>query len=148
MGKAKFKLSEYAPSEHEEQAIVIAWADELAQWKRYPEMALLYAIPNGGYALAGDIARRSAAAAKLRAEGLRAGFPDLCLPVARRGFWALYIEMKSTRKGAETSDDQLAWMDALNKAGNHAVVCYGHKEAQDKLIWYLSWGGDAHNKES
>jgi len=140
--KPKLKLTEYAPSEHDEQSIVIAWADELAQWKRFPELELLYAIPNGGYALAGDVVRRSAAAAKLRSEGLRAGFPDLCLPVARRGFWALYIEMKSTRKGAEPSDGQNAWLAALNKAGNHAVVCYGHKEAQVKLLWYLTYGGD------
>jgi hypothetical protein len=140
--KRKLKLTEFVPTEHQEQSIVISWADELAQWKRFPELSLLYAIPNGGYALAGDVSRRSAAAAKLRSEGLRAGFPDLCLPVARRGFWALYIEMKSTRKGADVSLEQTQWIESLNKAGNHAVVCYGHKEAQDKLLWYLTYGGD------
>jgi len=53
--KPKLKLTEYAPSEHDEQSIVIAWADELAQWKRFPELELLYAIPNGGYASPGDL---------------------------------------------------------------------------------------------
>ena len=138
----KFKLTEApVPSEHDEQAMVIEWADSMAAWKKYPELSLLYAIPNGGYVLAGDAARRSAAAAKLRAEGLRAGFPDLALAVARRGFWALFIEMKSTRKGAAPSDDQIRWRDALVDAGNRAVICYGHKEAIKEIEWYLDYGG-------
>ena len=54
-------------------------------------MNLLYAIGNGRY-------RTKAEAGKLKAEGLKAGMPDLCLPVANRyrGENALFLEMKST----------------------------------------------------
>jgi len=137
---ARLKLTGDVPTEHWEQVQVIVWADSMAAWKKYPELELLYAIPNGGYELAGDVSRRSAAAAKLRAEGLRPGFPDLCLPVARRGYWALYIEMKSTRKGADTSDEQDRWHDKLIIAGNWAVICYGYKEAIKAIEWYLGYG--------
>ena len=53
---------------------------------RFPQLRLLYAIPNAR--------KRSFAMAKfLQAEGMRPGVPDMCLPVAMNGFHGLHVEM-------------------------------------------------------
>lgn len=71
--------------EHNEQVTVIEWAD--SKLKQFPELAWLFSIPNGGQ-------RGKAQAGKLKAEGVKRGVADLCLPVSRMGYNALYIEMK------------------------------------------------------
>lgn len=91
------------PTEAQEQVTLFSWAAVQA----IPELALLYHIPNGG-------SRHKAEAARLRAEGVRAGVPDLCLPVPRGGFHGLYIELKRLR-GGRLSEQQRAWLDALGK---------------------------------
>lgn len=133
----KLKLKEFYPSEHDEQCVVVSWAAEMVQWKKYPELALLYAVPNG-VRYAGSDKQRAQWAAKMKAEGLKAGCPDLCLPIPRHSFGALYIEMKSTDPSASTTDLQEWWIDQLTIAGNHACVCRGAKEAINKLVWYLT----------
>ena len=73
------------PTEHEEQVAVCTWAR--AMQGRFPALGVLFAVPNG--------ARTSFSVAKrLKAEGVQAGIPDLCLPVARKGFHACYVELK------------------------------------------------------
>lgn len=118
---AKQKLSE-----HKEQCLVIEWA----HYSRgsYPDLKLLYAIPNGGL-------RHVATASRLKAEGVKPGVPDLHLPVARRGYLTLYIEMKVNNN--KPTDLQSEWIENLNKAGHLAVVCQGSAEAIAKLEWYL-----------
>ena len=64
----------------------------LFQWARMqsctmPELNLLFHIPNGGK-------RNITTAKRLKAEGVKAGVPDLFLPVSRGGFFGLFIEMK------------------------------------------------------
>ena len=54
--------------EHVEQAALFRWA-EFAR-ARLPELTLLHAIPNGGH-------RHKATAARLKAEGVKRGVPDL-----------------------------------------------------------------------
>lgn len=115
-----------APLEHDEQAALFEWAD--AAQGEHPELAMLFAIPNGG-------ARHPAVAAQLKAEGVKAGVPDVCLPVARGRFHSLWIEMK--RKPNRTSDAQRAWLDALRQHGHCAVVCWSMAEAQQTIMAYL-----------
>ena len=62
------------PTESAEQQCLFRWA--VFQSGRFPELALLYHVPNGG-------SRKKAEAGRFRAEGVKAGVPDLCLPVAR-----------------------------------------------------------------
>ena len=45
----------------------------------YPDLELLYHVPNGG-------SRNKAEASKLKRMGVRAGVPDLVLPVPRAGY--------------------------------------------------------------
>lgn len=63
-------------SEATEQERVINWATFYA--KDFPELALLHHIPNGG-------SRNQLEAANLKRQGVKAGVPDLCLPVPRNG---------------------------------------------------------------
>lgn len=114
-------------TEHGEQEALIAKC--ALHYAEYPELRLLFAIPNGGL-------RDKRVAAKLKAEGVRPGVPDLCLPVARCGSHALYIEMKTDR--GSLSREQSDWLASLNLQGNCAVVCHGMNEAWEILIKYLS----------
>ena len=118
----------WQPTEEQEQAAVFEWVSLMQ--KQFPELALLHHIPNGGD-------RHPAVAAKLKAQGVKAGVPDLCLPVARGGFHGLYIELKR-RKGGRVSDDQQAWIGELSAQGYRAEVCHGAEEACDLLYQYLT----------
>ena len=68
--------------------------------------------------------------------GVKKGVPDLCLPVARGKYHALYIEMK-TEKG-RTTKEQEWWLEALREAGSCACLCRGWEAAAQVLTWYLS----------
>lgn len=56
------------PTEAQEQMTLFSWA--AMQSGKYPELNLLYHVPNGG-------SRHKAEAGRLRAEGVKAGVPDL-----------------------------------------------------------------------
>lgn len=115
------------PRESDEQQALFRWAAYAAG--TWPELRCMYHIPNEGQ-------RTARTGARLKLEGLRAGVPDICLPVPRGGYGALYIELKRTKGGA-LSDSQRQWLDALNAAGNKAVVCYGWDAARAEIERYL-----------
>ena len=117
-------------SEHDEQALVIARAEALAP--SVPALRLLFAVPNGGH-------RHKATAGKLKAEGVRKGVPDMCLPVAYGGFHGLYIELKA--QGGRASDEQREWIAALQAQGYRAEVCVGAEAAWRVICEYLGIGG-------
>lgn len=113
--------------EDNEQMTLFEWAKRMQA--RYPELRLLYHIPNEG--------RRTAReGARLKAMGLKSGVPDLCLPVARGAFHALYIELKAPKNGRIT-EHQKEWLNGLALAGNDTHVCYGWEEAAEVLRGYL-----------
>lgn len=115
-------------AEHLIQAAIVAWAN--ANAVRWPELRLLYAIPNH------SPATDRADGARLNAEGRKAGVPDLCLPVARGGWHGLYIEVKTTP--GQPSPAQVIWLDALHAAGYLATVCHGQADAIACLTEYLT----------
>ena len=118
------------PSESEEQQTLFAWA----RWneKKYPELAWLLHVPNGGL-------RNIPEAVRFKKEGVRAGFPDCILPVARHGYHSLAIELKRQKGASFTiSKEQKAWLDYLNAQGWCAVVCHGASEAIERIKWYLN----------
>lgn len=116
------------PRESTEQRALFEWAAYAAA--RHPELRLLFHIPNGG-------SRNVIEAHNLKLQGVRAGVPDICLPVPRGPYAALYIELKRTQRG-RVSDAQRGWLEALNRAGNKAVVCNGWEAARQTILEYLN----------
>lgn len=116
-----------AVSEHNHQVSLMKWAK--LQQKKHPELKWLYAIPNGGQ-------RNVIVATKLKAEGVKKGVSDLCLPVARRGYHGLYIEMK--KMGGRATDHQKEFIGFVVMEGYCGVFCQGWESAKEKIEWYLS----------
>ena len=118
------------PDEHSEQAALIRRAfDRAALDPAAADLGLLFAIPNGGD-------RHPAVAAKLQAEGVQPGVPDLFLPVARHGYHGLFLEMKRT-KGGVVSVYQADWHAELRAQGYQVDVCTGMGVAWEILCTYL-----------
>lgn len=118
------------PLEAQEQRALFAWAE--LQSCKYPELALMYHIPNGGK-------RDAKEAAMLKAEGVKSGVPDICLPVARGGYHGLYIELKR-KHGGRTSAVQEEWIERLSAQGYAVYVCRGWEVAKDLILKYLKGG--------
>lgn len=89
----------------------------------------MYHIPNGG-------SRSKAEAGRFRAEGVKSGVPDICLPAARGGYHGLYIELKRV-KGCRVSTAQHGWIAALRDQGYYACVCKGWDDAAGVIKKYL-----------
>lgn len=119
--------SAWQPTEEQEQAAVFEWA--VLMRNQFPELSLLFHIPNGGW-------RAPATAAKLKAQGVKAGVPDLFLPVARGGFHGLWIELKRQHDG-KLSKPQKEWIDDMRKQGYKAERANGADEAIAILQEYL-----------
>lgn len=113
-------------NESEEQIALFQWAEMMS--RRYSELSLLYHIPNGG-------ARSKGTAGRLKAEGVKSGVPDICLPVAKGKYHGLYIEMKVGNN--KPTPNQVKWLDALREQGYQAKVCYGWVEASKEIESYM-----------
>ncbi len=120
-------------SEHIEQKSLIAWSN--LQSGKYPELKLLFAIPNGAN-MGGNTTQRIVNAKKMKSEGLRPGVPDLFLPVARGYHYGLFIEMKFDRN--TLSDNQSWWLEKLQKEGYCTHVCYSFEIAKKVILEYLN----------
>jgi len=116
----------YVAHEGNEQEALFSWA--LYAAGAMPELGLMFHVPNGG-------SRNRIEAAKLKRQGVRAGVPDICLPVARGGFHGLFVELKYGRNKA--TDRQTAWLDALRSQGYLAVECVGWDTAREVITKYL-----------
>lgn len=109
----------YLSSETAEQEALIEYCDV----RHIP----IVHIPNEG--------KRSAAyAAQMKRAGLRKGFPDLFVPLARESYHGLFIELKYGR--GKTSPEQEEWLAFLSANGYRAVVCYGFEEAVREICRY------------
>lgn len=118
--------------EHLEQAALFEWA-ALAVGQ-YPELDMLFAVPNGGH-------RHPAVAARLKAEGVKASIPDIFLDVPRQGYHGLRIELKAPGGNGERRGElKQAQLDRLNAYAEHgylAVARWGWEAARNTLIDYL-----------
>lgn len=112
-----------------EQEALFRWAAWMES--RLPELRLLFHIPNGGR-------RDSREAARLKAQGVKPGVPDLFLPVARHGYHGLWIELKVSR--GKASANQCQWIGDLGEQGYQAVVCWGWEAASEVITKYLQEG--------
>jgi hypothetical protein len=114
-------------TEHEEQVVLMRLVEmHLGRW---PELGMLYAVPNGSE-------RNVIVGRKLKAEGVKKGVPDLCLPVPRGGYHGLYVELKRQKK-SRISPEQVAWINALQGQGYKAEICLGATEAWEVIREYV-----------
>ncbi len=125
------------PTEHDEQVALFQWAE--ANEAQYAELALLFAVPNGGY-------RPMATAAQLKAEGVRAGVPDIFLACARGGnggkvYHGMFLELKRASHTNHATPAQKEWIERLRNYGYAAVICYGAAEAINAIMAYLTQEG-------
>ena len=95
---------------------------------KYPELALLHHVPNGGK-------RDKTTATTLKRQGVRAGVPDLVLPVARCGYHGLYIELKAP--GGALEQAQIDFLQAVEQEDYLALVCVGWRAAAQVLTAYM-----------
>lgn len=114
-------------SESEIQQACLKWFQ-----LQYPKLAsdgVLFHIPNEGIRL-GGIGRR------MKREGIVRGVADLCLAIPRKGYAALYIEMK--KPCSYQSPEQKAWQKSIERYGNKYVVCRSLEEFIKIITDYLS----------
>ena len=114
-------------SEAQEQVLLFQWAR--MQEKVHPELRLMFHIPNGGK-------RNLKEAANLKRQGVKAGIPDIFLPVARNEKHGLYIEMKFGKN--KLSQVQKKWYWDLIDQGYEVKVCYSSVEAIEVIKEYLN----------
>ena len=106
---------------------------KLFNWMRcnqefIPELALAYHIQNEG--------KRSQGTGKLlKAAGVKKGVPDICIPVPRQGFAALYIELKFGDNRA--TKEQKEFIKKLRENNTRVEVAYGAEEAREIIRNYL-----------
>lgn len=112
------------PSEHEEQVKVVTYLNKRG--------FLNFAIPNGGH-------RHFVEAVKLKRSGVQPGVPDLYVPMARKGYHGLFLELKRT-KGGVISEYQQYWIEQLTKQGYLAVIVKGAEEAIRVIEDYFNAG--------
>lgn len=93
---------------------------------------LLHHSPNGGK-------RNATEAAKFKAMGVRAGFPDLILCIARHGYHGLFIELK-TDKGRQT-ENQKYYQCVLEEQGYRYIVVRSLEEFINVINDYLGDDG-------
>ena len=123
-------------SESSQQKALFAWAADSVG--KYPALAYMFAIPNGGL-------RDVRTATNLKAEGVKSGVLDIFLPVWKIGdrkvYHGLFIEMKLEKyrnhKNGGCSDAQIDFINYAADIGYYIRVCYTWIEARDILIKYL-----------
>lgn len=120
---APFKLKVQCPKEDYEQICLITWIK-----KRYPGIRV-NGSANGG-------SRHIAEAAKFKRMGVSKGYPDLTIPIARKSYHGLYIELKR-KEGGVMSPEQKDWLAFLNAEGNLALRANGFQEAANIIEDYL-----------
>lgn len=126
-------------TEHDEQKELFAWIEQSPMSIR-AEAKMAFAIPN----FSGRLGKTPPIAAirqaqKLKAEGRKAGVPDVFLPVARGGSHGLFVEMKrGDGIPSDVSREQREWSAALMEQGYLVRTCYGFEQAREVITEYLT----------
>jgi hypothetical protein len=90
--------------------------------------------PNGGK-------RNAAEAARLKAQGVKAGVSDLFLAWPAHGLHGLWVELKAPaehgKPAGKPTQAQLDWLDRMAAVGYSAQLCYGWRGAAETISAYL-----------
>lgn len=130
-GDEEFKLEEVKPKkkrqniEEVEQIKFNIWFEKFLWVKD----CRFWHTPNGG----GRDAREGA---KFKRMGVKAGVPDVVLPMARKSFYGLVIELKSP--GGKLTESQSEWLEWFKRNNWTTKICYSCEEAQAFVMDYFS----------
>jgi hypothetical protein len=113
-------------SEGSQQKALMVWA--ALNQNTYPQLKWLVHIPNGG-------SRHIREAVELKAQGVKAGVPDLMLPFPTKYFAGLFIELKAGKN--KTSIEQDEWLQYLSSVGYMTSVQWSWEGARDLIVDYL-----------
>ncbi len=112
---------------HIQQEIVRWWKLHACEWNLEEELLM-------GFPLQGARTKRNGA--RLKAEGMRKGTPDMLLAVPRGDCCSLWIENKSST--GKLSESQKLMLKRLTAIGAATVVCRSAAEAQAAITAYLN----------
>lgn len=114
-------------NEHGQQCALFAWSALPTTRELYPGIELMFAVPNGGE-------RNLKVASNLKSEGVKAGVPDIFLPVPRGHLHGFFLELKWGTNQA--SDKQHEWLEALAIQGYAVGVYWSFEAAKEAIIAY------------
>lgn len=139
MGKASDKLFEIADrpaaTEHAIQSAYFAALAMMTRDLNEPRLTWVHAIPNGGV-------RDAVTGALMKAEGVKRGVADVCLPFPCGNHPFAYLEFKRPCHRDEPdgglSADQIVFRDFVVSQGAFYRVVYTWREARDATLAYLT----------
>lgn len=121
-------VSPTCPTEQDEHFVAAAWLRKM----NIPH----HHSPNGGY-------RNPIEAAKFKRLGTQPGFPDFWIPLMRKGYGGLYIELKR-QHGGVLSEHQKYWRDLSLREGYAWYEAKGASQLMEIVKNYL---GDSYDKQ-
>lgn len=114
--------------ESDSQIAIFQWA-ELSKGK-YPELAFLCGSLVG-------VRLNIVQAVRAKRMGVKKGYPDIFLPVAREKYFGLFIELKS--KDGRVKPEQKIWHKFLSEQGYLVYTLRSAEEAIKIIQIYLSF---------
>lgn len=113
--------------------------------RHMPEVwAVTFAIPNGRK-------RNKIDAGMLKAEGVKAGVPDMMIAwplqnITGEGWYSgLFLELKKPIVG-KVGEAQTPWHERLTAHGYKVVVAYTWEEARDAVLAYFGFKSPGHSQ--
>ena len=95
----------------------------------FPELAYIFAIPNGGK-------RNIGVAVKMKREGVKRGVPDCQIPIAVKPFHGCFLETK-TEKGTMSKEQKEYRLFLVNQGYEH-IICRSCDELVTATQKYLN----------
>jgi hypothetical protein len=122
-------------SEHMEQCAFFCCLQIASEY--YPQLNAAFAIGNGGSRGDTEMSRKIAGG-KMKAEGVKPGVPDVCVPIPVGKYAGLFIEFKRLNGvPSDVSKDQEEWIANLSGVGYRVDVCYGWKHGMKTIREYF-----------
>lgn len=131
---SEFKLNMPVPTESDEAACLIQWA-QMRRFRGHRLSDYLIHIPNGAV-LAGDAREKAIQMARMKRQGFRVGTFDYLLAIPVEPYPGLWIELKRRVLGI-VSDEQKRFKSSMEAMGWATAICKGWDQAKEMIEHYL-----------